>query len=159
MFTSEAVVGSFGRYGLSQFRKVRRRLESPGRHARPKNAYNLIRLLHSALHWMERGEPLIRVTGALRDELLAIKRGETPIEETLRRGEELARELEDRHGEGTALPPKPDTRAAEDFLVEARALALEDAAGLVVEAPEAPAPVLAEAEWPEPLSGGRASAP
>ena len=56
--------------------------ETP-RDLRPKNAYNLIRLLDLAIRWL-RGEPRdVRVSDALRPTLLAIKRGEVPMPDVM----------------------------------------------------------------------------
>lgn len=87
---------------------------------RPKNAYNLVRLLHSCLHWLARGEPLIRIEGPLRDELLAIKEERTPLDATLARAEELVREIEKRANEATLLPEEPDVAAADAIVRAAR---------------------------------------
>jgi predicted nucleotidyltransferase len=86
---------------------------------RPKNAYNLLRLLASCLHWLDHGEPLIRVDDVeFRAELFAIKRGETPLENVLSRGRELAKQI-DEHTT-TKLPKDPDLDAADALLREAR---------------------------------------
>ncbi len=53
------------------------------RHLRPKNAYNLLRLLDSAIQWLATGEPRLEVPAAARPELLAIKRGEVALAEVL----------------------------------------------------------------------------
>lgn len=84
-----------------------------------KNAYNLVRLLASGIRWLREGEPLIAVEGTLREELLAIKRGETPLEAVLARADELALELE-RAAETTRLPENPDYEAAHRFLLRCR---------------------------------------
>jgi predicted nucleotidyltransferase len=87
---------------------------------RPKNAYNLVRLLHSCLHWLKHGEPLIRVEGVVRDELLDIKQERTPLDATLARAEELVREIEARANESTPLPDEPDVDAADALVRAAR---------------------------------------
>lgn len=84
-----------------------------------KNAYNLLRLLHSGTRWLREGEPLIEVTGELRGELLSVKRGEVPLDEVLTRADELAAEME-RAYESTALPEEPDYEAAHAFLLRCR---------------------------------------
>lgn len=89
-------------------------LELP-RELRPKNAYNLLRIVSGAVHWLTTGEPLIRVSGALRDRLLEIKRGEVALEVSLGWTEEVARELEDAR-DGSPLPPEPDFQRADDLL-------------------------------------------
>ncbi len=84
-----------------------------------KNAYNLLRLLHSGTRWLREGEPLIEVTGELRVELLSVKRGEVPLDEVLTRADDLATEME-RAYESTALPEEPDYVAAHAFLLRCR---------------------------------------
>jgi hypothetical protein len=82
------------------------------REQRPKNAYNLLRLLRTALDWLRTGTPRFRAEGALRTRLLAIKRGEVPLAEVLAEAEALAPELEDAR-RTTALPPRPDLARAD----------------------------------------------
>src|SRR5262249_61128111 len=50
-------------------------LELP-RELRPKNAYNLVRLIAGAIHWLREGRPHFVAEGALRDQLMAIKSGQ-----------------------------------------------------------------------------------
>lgn len=77
------------------------------RELRPKNAYNLLRLLATATAWLRTGTPDFEIRGPLRDELLAIKRREVSLPVVLRRAEELAADLEDAR-EGTPLPARAD---------------------------------------------------
>lgn len=153
IFVSQAIVGSFGRYALSQFKKIEKRLASgdPGRIARPKNAYNLIRLLLSALSWIGTGEPLIEVSGPERSELLSIKRGELPIEDVLKRGHELAAEVERRHNLYRVLPHRPDDEAAHRLLIACRRAAADEAAGSFHPSPSLPAGLLPS--WAPPAQG------
>jgi len=89
------------------------------RELRPKNAYNLLRLVASATQWLRTGEPLIAVTGELRARLLSIKRGEVPLSQSLAWTEAMAGELEEaRHR--TKLPKRPDVRRADAMLRAAR---------------------------------------
>ncbi|MGH9391623.1 MAG: DNA polymerase beta superfamily protein, partial [Vicinamibacteria bacterium] len=92
----------------------RREALEPARN-RPKNAYNLLRLLYSCLHCLRNGEPLIRVEGELRETLLAIKTQNMPLEEVLRRARALAKEIDTEANE-SKLPEKPDVAAADEFL-------------------------------------------
>ncbi|HEY4221806.1 MAG TPA: nucleotidyltransferase domain-containing protein, partial [Myxococcota bacterium] len=71
---------------------------------RPKNAYNLVRLLASCAHWLEHAEPLMRVPEPLKSELLAIKHGVTPLHVTLARARDLARAVDERAALPTPLP-------------------------------------------------------
>ncbi len=77
------------------------------RELRPKNAYNLLRLLATATGWLRTGTPSFEVAGALRDELLAIKRQEVELPRVIARAQELAADLEDAR-KATALPSHPD---------------------------------------------------
>lgn len=98
---------AFARGGASE-------LDLP-RELRPKNAYNLVRLLGVAIHWLRTGEAQLETRGAMRDLLLAIKRGEIPLDATLREAERLAEDLERARGE-TVLPPRPDVARADALL-------------------------------------------
>jgi hypothetical protein len=91
----------------------RKSLEPPPH--RPKNAYNLLRLLHSCLHCLRAGEPLIEVEGELRATLLAVKKQQLGIEDVLERARALARTI-DAEARDSRLPEKPDYAAADEFL-------------------------------------------
>ncbi len=82
---------------------------------RPKNAYNLLRLLHSCLHCLRTGEPLIGIEGPLRETLMAVKKQRVPLAEVLERARLLAVEI-DAEAKESRLPEKPDFTAADDFL-------------------------------------------
>lgn len=86
---------------------------------RPKNAYNLLRLLHSCLSWLRTGEPMIEVTGPLKETLRAIKEQALPIEETLRLARATAAEI-DEVAPSAVLPEAPDYEAADALLTECR---------------------------------------
>ena len=64
----------------------------------------------------DRGAPAFEVTGPFRDLLLAIKRGQISLDETLREAEERARELEAAR-QATSLPRRPDVGRAHALLV------------------------------------------
>jgi len=85
------------------------------RELRPKNAYNLLRLIGSAIAWLRTGVPSLRVEGAVREELLAVKRGEVALDEVLRRAESRIPELEDAR-RSTKLPRFPDVARADALL-------------------------------------------
>jgi RNA repair pathway DNA polymerase beta family len=85
------------------------------RDLRPKNAYNLVRLLGTAIGWLRTGAPVFEATGAFRDLLLAIKTGQLSLDETLREAEVRARDLEEARKE-TKLPPHPDVGRADALL-------------------------------------------
>jgi RNA repair pathway DNA polymerase beta family len=85
------------------------------RDLRPKNAYNLVRLLGTAIGWLGTGAPDFEVTGAFRDLLLSIKKGQLSLEETLAEAEARARELEAAR-QITRLPRHPDVARADALL-------------------------------------------
>lgn len=86
---------------------------------RPKNAYNLLRLIVTATGWLETGQPTFEMQGSLRDELWAIKRGQVPLEDVLARAEELAARLETARQQ-TALPANADVTLADALLRRVR---------------------------------------
>jgi len=85
------------------------------RELRPKNAYNLIRLLATATRWLREGTPTFEVDGALRDRLLAIKKGDVSLDEVLAEAEGMAPELE-RARDESKLPARPDIARADALL-------------------------------------------
>lgn len=89
-------------------------LELP-RELRPKNAYNLIRLIATATRWLRDGSPTFACTGPLRDRLLAIKKGQVSLDEVLREGEAMAADLESAR-EASTLPKRPDVAKADALL-------------------------------------------
>lgn len=87
---------------------------------RPKNAYNLLRLLHSAEHWWRWGQPLIEVSSPLKETLLSIKSGERSLDDTLALARQQAAVVDDVARGDTVLPDNPDVAAADAIVVEAR---------------------------------------
>lgn len=85
------------------------------RELRPKNAYNLVRLLGAAITWLRTGVVDLETRGAFRDLLLAIKKGQIALAETLAEAERLSEDLEKARLE-TALPPHPDVARADVVL-------------------------------------------
>jgi hypothetical protein len=116
------------------------------RDLRPKNAYNLLRLIGTAIEWLETGEPRLEVTGPLRDRLLAIKAGEVPLTEVLDEAAEMTTRLETAR-KGTPLPERADVTTVDRLLRRIRS----EAARRFVEAEPGPwgadAPQLPEAAW------------
>ncbi len=82
------------------------------RELRPKNAYNLIRLLATATAWLRDGTPTFEVTGDLRARLFAIKKGEVTLDEVLAEAEAMAPDLE-RARDASRLPRRPDVVRAD----------------------------------------------
>jgi hypothetical protein len=138
--------GLIDRNEFSALRELAR-LDLPlPRELRPKNAYNLLRLIGSAIRWLQTGEPSLRVEGAFRDELLAVKRGEVPLDEVLRRAEARVPELEAARLH-SPLPEKPDVAVADELL---RRIRLELARRLDAPGPFGKdAPPLPEVDWNE----------
>lgn len=87
---------------------------------RPKNAYNLLRLLYTALGWLRTGEPDLVMRGPERERLLQIKGGQVPLSEVLAEAEALTVSLEEARA-ATRLPPQPDYARADALLQRIRA--------------------------------------
>lgn len=85
------------------------------RELRPKNAYNLVRLLGTATGWLREGSPTFEAEGAWKGELLAIKKGERDLVAVLAMAEAMAPELERAHRE-SRLPKRPDVARADALL-------------------------------------------
>jgi hypothetical protein len=98
---------------------ARTELELP-RDLRPKNAYNLIRLLDLAIRWLRGEPPTVRVSDELRPTLLAIKRGEVPAADVMALARTLTPKLEGAR-QASPLPRHPDIARAERALRAARA--------------------------------------
>jgi len=98
---------------------ARTELELP-RDLRPKNAYNLIRLLDLAIRWLAGEPPDVRVSDALRPTLIAIKRGEVPTPDVMALARELTPRLEGAR-QTSPLPRHPDVARAERVLRAVRA--------------------------------------
>src|SRR6516165_8227715 len=82
IFLSRVVYQTFNGYVLSQFKKMQADLRNQGK-VKWKHVMHLIRLLISGIHVLKHGSVPVRVEEH-RDQLLAIKRGELPWEETER---------------------------------------------------------------------------
>lgn len=93
------------------------------RDLRPKNAYNLIRLLDLAIRLLRGEPPTVRVSEELRPTLLAIKQGELPMGEVMAMARQLTPRLEAARDK-SPLPATPDIARVERMLRAAR----EDAA-------------------------------
>ncbi len=85
------------------------------RELRPKNAYNLLRLLATALSWLTTGTPAFRLDEPFRSRLLAIKKGHVSLAEVIEQAEGLTPALEAARHE-TRLPAKPDVVRADRLL-------------------------------------------
>ena len=117
-FLSKLIYKTYNGYVLSQFKKLEQDLRAKGE-IKQKHAMHLIRLLRSGITALETGELVVLVPEEVRQELLAIKRGELSWEETNR----LRLDLHSRFDAAfahTSLPERPDYAAANDFLLRAR---------------------------------------
>jgi hypothetical protein len=85
------------------------------RELRPKNAYNLLRLIATAARWLREGAPTFEVSGDLKERLLAVKRGDVPITDVLAEAEALGPELEAAR-DASKLPARPDVPRADALL-------------------------------------------
>jgi hypothetical protein len=93
-------------------------LELP-RDLRPKNAYNLIRLLDLAIRWLGGEPPTVRVSDAIRPTLIAIKKGEVPMPDVMALARELTPRLEAAR-QSSPLPKHADVASADRVLRQAR---------------------------------------
>lgn len=85
------------------------------RELRPKNAYNLVRLLATATQWLREGASTFAAEGPLRERLLAIKAGAVPLGEVLAEAEAMAPALEAAR-DASKLPRRPDVVRADALL-------------------------------------------
>ncbi len=91
------------------------RRPADARELRPKNAYNLLRLIHLATGWLGTGAPVFEASGELRSRLLDIKEGRVSLGEVLREAEERSGALEAAR-DASALPEQPDYERADALL-------------------------------------------
>ena len=105
---------------LREFAQTRTAEFDLPRQLRPKNAYNLLRLIACAAGWLRTGRPQMVVQGDLRERLLAIKNQQVPLAQTLAWTKAMAAELEEAHA-SSPLPEQPDVARAEAVLRAVRA--------------------------------------
>lgn len=101
--------------GLTQYAREGGRRPPDARSLRPKNAYNLLRLIELARGWLATGTPVFEATGEFRQRLLAIKRGERALDEVLAEAEAMSPALEAARDAST-LPEQPDYQRADVLL-------------------------------------------
>ncbi|WP_053235267.1 DNA polymerase beta superfamily protein [Sandaracinus amylolyticus] len=133
---------------LRRFARDRAAALALPRELRPKNAYNLLRLLITAEAWLRTGEPSFVVPDAARDRLLAIKNGEVALHLVLAEAEALAPALEAAR-DVSPLPMRPDVRRVDAL---SRRIGEELARRWIERAPGpfgADAPEPPELEWRE----------
>lgn len=122
-FLSRLVYQTYNGYVMSQFKKMQADLRNQGA-VKWKHVMHLLRLLISGIHVLREGTVVIQV-GEHRDQLLRVKRGELPWEETERWRLSLHAEF-DAALSVTRLPERPDYAAANALLVKARREALAE---------------------------------
>src|SRR5262249_35360498 len=116
IFLSRLVYQTFNGYVLSQFKKMQADIRNHGT-VKWKHVMHLMRLLISGIGVLRDGLVPVRVEEH-REQLLAIKRGNTPWEETEKWRLSLHAEF-DRAFAETKLPDRPDYEKANDFLLKA----------------------------------------
>jgi hypothetical protein len=122
-FLSRLVYQTYNGYVMSQFKKMQADIRNQGQ-VKWKHVMHLIRLLWSGIEVLRSGFVPVEV-GEHREQLLAIRRGELPWEETEKWRLSLHREF-DQALTTTKLPDRPDYERANAFLVEARRKALAE---------------------------------
>lgn len=122
-FLSKLAYQTFNGYVLSQFQKMGASMRNRGT-VKWKHVMHLLRLLMAGTRLLRDGSLPVRVEEH-REELLAVKRGEMPWEETERWRLSLHAEF-DQALKCSRLPDRPDYERANRFLLKARELALEE---------------------------------
>jgi predicted nucleotidyltransferase len=123
MFLSRLVYQTYNGYVMSQFKKMQADIRNQGQ-VKWKHVMHLIRLLISGISVLKDGFVPVRVD-AHREQLLAIRNGEVPWEETEKWRIALHVEF-DRALKRTKLPDRPDYEKANAFLIKARRTAIGD---------------------------------
>ncbi len=123
LFLSRLVYQTYNGYVMSQFKKMQSDLRNQGQ-LKWKHVMHLIRLLISGISVLRHGFVPVQVEEH-REQLLAIKRGEMPWNETEMWRLSLHTEF-DRALSESKLPERPDYGQANALLVKARRLALAE---------------------------------
>jgi hypothetical protein len=116
-FLSKLAYQTFNGYVLSQFRKLEQDVRSRGT-IRWKHVMHMVRLLLSAVTLLRERTLIVDASGH-RDRLLAIRAGTVEWAAVEAWRHDLHRDLDEAYRQ-TALPSRPDYRAANDFLIRAR---------------------------------------
>lgn len=122
-FLSRLVYQTYNGYVMSQFKKMQTDIRNQGQ-VKWKHVMHLIRLLISGITILREGTVPVRVDEH-REQLLAIKRGEVPWEDT----EKMRLSLHGEFGrafERTNLPERPNYERANEFLICARQKAISE---------------------------------
>ena len=122
-FLSRMVFQTYNGYVTSQFKKMQADIRNQG-DVKWKHVMHLIRLLISGISVLRHGFVPVRMDEH-REQLLAIKRGEVPWEETEKWRLSLHRDF-DQAVQQTTLPERPDYQRANALLLKARRAALRE---------------------------------
>lgn len=117
IFLTRMIYQTFNGYVMSQFKKMQADVRNKGK-VKPKHVMHLIRLLLSGIGALRDGVISVEVTEH-REELLAIKRSEMPLDECEKWRLSLHKEFEAAFA-ATTLPERPDYERADAFLLKAR---------------------------------------
>lgn len=123
VFLSRLVYQTYNGYVMSQFKKMQADFRNQGQ-VKWKHVMHLIRLLISGISVLREGFVPVRVDEH-REQLLAIKRGKLPWEETEKWRIALHTQF-DKALEETKLPERPDYEKANAFLIKARRAAIAE---------------------------------
>ncbi len=121
VFLSQLVYQTYNGYVMSQFKKMQSDLRNQGE-VKWKHVMHLIRLLISGISVLRHGFVPVRVEEH-RDQLLAIKRGEVPWDETEKWRKSLHTAFDQALSE-SKLPERPNYERVNALLVKARRAAL-----------------------------------
>ncbi|MGC3967349.1 MAG: nucleotidyltransferase domain-containing protein [Pirellulales bacterium] len=122
-FLSRMVFQTYNGYVTSQFKKMQADIKNQGQ-VKWKHVMHLLRLLISGIHVLRHAEVPVRVVEH-REQLLAVRRGEVPWEETERWRSSLHADFEAAM-QKTKLPERPDYERANALLVRARRAAVDE---------------------------------
>lgn len=120
-FLSKLVYQTYNGYVTSQFKKLQADIRQRGT-PKPKHVMHLIRLLLAGICILRHGHVPVKVEEH-RAELLLIKRGEMPWDDSERWRAELHQQFDGAFRE-TTLPDRPDYERANGFLLKARRFAV-----------------------------------
>jgi uncharacterized protein len=123
IFLSRLVYQTYNGYVMSQFKKMQTDIRNQGA-VKWKHVMHLIRLLISGIDVLREGVVRVHVDNH-REQLLAIKTGSVPWEQTERWRLALHQEFDSALG-ATKLPERPDYEQANAFLIRARRAALSE---------------------------------
>ena len=123
VFLSKLIFQTYSGYVASQFKKMQTDIRNQGK-VKWKHVMHLIRLLLSGIHVLKEGFVTVAV-GEHRDRLLAVKSGELMWDEVEAWRLALHQEFNSAF-EHTMLPERPNYERANEFLIKARRLAMEE---------------------------------